>query len=320
MPPCAVPPMLFLILDTIAARARLVLPVGLVLGILGGLVAPDLAPALQGLVAPVVVALLFLGVLRLGPEGVRAGLYGWRGGVIAVLALQLALPVAAVLGGQAIGLGGVVLAGVVLVLAAAPITGSPNLAILSGASGAVALRQLVLGTALLPLTALPAFLLMPGWGAPQEVVVIVARLLVLIGLAGGLGLWLRHRGIVGGDPRSLRAIDGLATLLLAVIVIALMGAVGPALLSGSGAWIMLAGVLALGFGLQAGVLVVMHKRAPLVEVASLSQAAGNRNIALFLGVLPASVAADLFVFIGLYQIPMYLTPLVMGWVYRRMEP
>ncbi len=320
MPPCAVPPMLFLILDTIAARARLVLPVGLVLGILGGLVAPDLAPALQGLVAPVVVALLFLGVLRLGPEGVRAGLYGWRGGVIAVLALQLALPVAAVLGGQAIGLGGVVLAGVVLVLAAAPITGSPNLAILSGASGAVALRQLVLGTALLPLTALPAFLLMPGWGAPQEVVVIVLRLLVLIGLAGGLGLWLRHRGIVGGDPRSLRAIDGLATLLLAVIVIALMGAVGPALLSGSGAWIMLAGVLALGFGLQAGVLVVMHKRAPLVEVASLSQAAGNRNIALFLGVLPASVAADLFVFIGLYQIPMYLTPLVMGWVYRRMEP
>jgi len=320
MPPCAVPPMLFLILDTIAARARLVLPVGLVLGILGGLVAPDLAPALQGLVAPVVVALLFLGVLRLGPEGVRAGLYGWRGGVIAVLALQLALPVAAVLGGQAIGLGGVVLAGVVLVLAAAPITGSPNLAILSGASGAVALRQLVLGTALLPLTALPVFLLMPGWGAPQEVVVIVARLLVLIGLAGGLGLWLRHRGIVGGDPRSLRAIDGLATLLLAVIVIALMGAVGPALLSGSGAWIMLAGVLALGFGLQAGVLVVMHKRAPLVEVASLSQAAGNRNIALFLGVLPASVAADLFVFIGLYQIPMYLTPLVMGWVYRRMEP
>lgn len=320
MPPCAVPPMLFLILDTIAARARLVLPVGLVLGILGGLVAPDLAPALQGLVAPVVVALLFLGVLRLGPEGVRAGLYGWRGGVIAVLALQLALPVAAVLGGQAIGLGGVVLAGVVLVLAAAPITGSPNLAILSGASGAVALRQLVLGTALLPLTALPAFLLMPGWGAPQEVVVIVLRLLVLIGLAGGLGLWLRHRGIVGGDPRSLRAIDGLATMLLAVIVIALMGAVGPALLSGSGAWIMLAGVLALGFGLQAGVLVVMHKRAPLVEVASLSQAAGNRNIALFLGVLPASVAADLFVFIGLYQIPMYLTPLVMGWVYRRMEP
>ncbi len=310
--------MLFAILDYLAQRARHVLLWGLALGILTGLVAPQMAVALQWAVAPIVATLLFLAVLRLGPEGVRAGLQGWRQGVVMVLALQLVVPVVVVLGARGLGLEGALLVGVVLVLAAAPITGSPNLAILSGASGAVALRQLVLGTALLPVTVLPVFLLMPGLGAPLEVLAIVARLLVLIALAGVLGLWLRARGIVGGDAQSLRAIDGCATLLLAAIVIALMGAVGPALVSGLEGWGVLALVLGLGFGMQAALLFALRRHLALTEAAALSQAAGNRNVALFLGVLPIGMASELFLFIGLYQIPMYLTPAVMGWVYQRM--
>lgn len=310
--------MLFALLDALARRARHVLLWGLALGILAGLIAPDMALALQWAVAPIVATLLFLAVLRLGPEGVRGGLQGWRQGLAVVLLMQLAVPVVALLAGRALGLEGVLLVGIVLVLAAAPITGSPNLAIMSGASGAVALRQLVLGTALLPLTTLPVFLLMPGLGAPTEVLAIVLRLLLLIAVSGALGLWLRARGIVRGDARSRRAIDGSATLLLAAIVIALMGAVGPALVSGVHAWGILALVLGLGFGMQLAMLLSLRQSLPLPDVAALSQAAGNRNVALFLGVLPLGMASELFLFIGLYQIPMYLTPLVMGRVYLRM--
>ena len=39
--------------------------------------------------------------------------------------------------------------------------------------------------------------------------------------------------------------------------------------------------------------------------------AANRNVALFLGVLPPALVADLLLFIGCYQIPMYLTPLIL---------
>ncbi|TVS01257.1 MAG: hypothetical protein EA407_12530 [Rhodobacteraceae bacterium] len=310
--------MLFAVLDYLAQRARHVLLWGLALGILTGLVAPQMAVALQWAVAPIVATLLFLAVLRLGPEGLRAGLHGWRQGLVMVLALQLVVPVVVVLGARGLGLDGALLVGVVLVLAAAPITGSPNLAILSGASGAVALRQLVLGTALLPVTVLPVFLLMPGLGATLEVLAIAARLLVLIALAGVLGLWLRARGIVGGNARSLRVIDGCATLLLAAIVIALMGAVGPALVSGLEGWGVLALALGLGFGMQAALLFALRRHLPMSEAAALSQAAGNRNVALFLGVLPIGMVSEFFLFIGLYQIPMYLTPAVMGWVYQRM--
>ena len=39
--------------------------------------------------------------------------------------------------------------------------------------------------------------------------------------------------------------------------------------------------------------------------------AGNRNIALFLVALPAETTDALLLFIGAYQVPMYLTPMLM---------
>ena len=306
-------------LQWFAQQGRHVLMAGLALGILAGLLLPDLVHMLQVIIAPVVVTLLFLAFLRLGPGGVRAGVQGWRGGVLAVLALQLALPLVAALGFRVLEVDSPLALGVVLVLAAAPITGSPNLAILSGVSAPTALRQLVLGTLLLPATVLPVFLLVPGLGAVREVMGIVAQLLGVIVLACALGLWLRARGIVQATPGSLAAIDASATLLLGVIVIALMGAVGPALLSGGTVWAVLALVLALGFGLQLVTILLARGRLPDPQAAALGQVAGNRNIALFLGVLPPALASDLFLFIGLYQIPMYLTPLVMGRVYGRLR-
>ena len=44
--------------------------------------------------------------------------------------------------------------------------------------------------------------------------------------------------------------------------------------------------------------------------------AGNRNIALFLVALPPEVTDPILIFIGCYQIPMYLTPMVMARLYR----
>jgi len=301
----------------LARQGRQVLLAGLVLGVVVGLVLPDLAGTLQKLVAPVVVTLLFLAVLRLGPEGVRAGLAGWRAGVLSVLALQLLLPCLAVGVLLVLQVEAIWAFGLVLVLAAAPISGSPNLAIMSGASAPTALRQLVMGTLLLPATALPVFLVTPGLGASAEVLAIVLRLLVVIAVVGALGLWLRTSGRVTASTRSLSVIDGCATLLLALIVIALMGAVGPALVEGAQGWVLLLGVLVLGFGLQIATLLVAYGRMPDSDAAALGQVAGNRNIALFLGVLPPALASDLMLFIGLYQIPMYLTPAVMGWVYAR---
>jgi hypothetical protein len=44
---------------------------------------------------------------------------------------------------------------------------------------------------------------------------------------------------------------------------------------------------------------------------------GNRNIALFLTALPAVTTEPLLLFIGCYQIPMYLTLIIMRRFYQR---
>jgi hypothetical protein len=49
-----------------------------------------------------------------------------------------------------------------------------------------------------------------------------------------------------------------------------------------------------------------HAAAPLAIVA------GNRNLALFLGVVPPETVMPLLLFVGCYQVPMYLTPMLIG--------
>jgi hypothetical protein len=51
------------------------------------------------------------------------------------------------------------------------------------------------------------------------------------------------------------------------------------------------------------------------RVVALSVAAGNRSIALFLVALPPEMMAPLLLFIGCYQLPMFLTPFVMKRLY-----
>ncbi len=303
-------------LDHCARQGRVVLVAGLVAGVGLGLVAPAVAEASRVVIAPMVVLLLFLAVLRLGPEGVRAGLRGIGKALGVTLVLQLALPVMAALAFLLLGWHGAAALGIVLLLAAAPITGSPNIAIMSGGDPVPALRQLVLGTALLPFTVIPVFALVPSFGEPAQVAAIVIRLLGIIALAGGLALLLRLKGTVPGHDRALRRMDGLAALILGVVVVAIMGAVGPALREGGAVWGLLALVLAVNFALQAGTALLAHATGSDSTVAPLGIVAGNRNIALFLSVLPAALVDELLLFIGLYQIPMYLTPLVMAPFYR----
>lgn len=290
----------------------------LISGLVMGIALPDLAQMMRPLIAPMVVLLLFLAVLRLGPDGVRGGLQGVHRATGAVLLGQLVLPLLAVAVFMSLGcLGHPLALGVVLMLAAAPITGSPNLAIMVGAAPAPALRQLVLGTALLPLTALPVFWFTPAFGSPAAVFRAVAELLALILLAGGLALGLRLRKIVRGGAATEASLDGLAAIILGVVVVALMSAVGPALLGGGGFWGVLAVVMLANLALQIGASALAVRHTPEAAPA-MGITAGNRNVALFLGVLPDGAVDDLLLFIGVYQIPMYLTPLLLtGW-YRRM--
>lgn len=302
---------------SIARHGKLLLVAGLVAGI----ALPDLALAFRPTIAPMIVALLFVAVLRLGPEGLRAGVRGLHKAVGVSLICQLALPLAAAGVFAALGVLAHPLAtGVVLALAAAPITGSPNITLMVGGDPAPALRQLVIGTALLPLTALPVFFVMPAFGSPLSVGRAAGELLLIIAVAGGLAIMLRRLRIVPGTDSAYAAMDAIAAILLGLVVIGLMSAVGPALLGDTPGFLAaLAVVFVLNFSIQIAAATMVARTDPRAAPA-IGIVAGNRNIALFLSVLPQTTADELLLFIGCFQIPMYLTPfLLSGWYRRRVS-
>jgi len=292
------------VIAALARSGRYMLPGGLAVGLLS----PALTDAMRPTIGPVVVILLFLAVLRIGPEGLRIGRSGLVHAGLRALVLQLALPLAVALPLVALGLlDGSFALGAVLFLCAAPLTGAAHFAVMAGGDPAPALRQTVIGTVLLPFTVVPVFALAPAFGGASEVIAAVLRLLAVIVAAGGLALWLRSRGIVRGTAQVMTAIDAIAAVLLAAVVIGIMSAVGQTLRDDPWAFCRaMAFVCAIGFGLQA-LAVLIVRDGP--DRPALAVVAGNRNVALFLGVLPAGVTDDLLLLIGCFQVPMYLTPL-----------
>lgn len=296
-----------------ARHGRLVL----ILGLVAGMALPDVALAMKPWIGEMVAGLLFLAALRVGPRQAVGALRDIGASVGLAVLFQIVFPLAAIALLALSGWEGTLATGLVLALAAAPITGSPNLAILTRNDPAPALRQLVIGTALLPLTVIPVFWLTPAFGDPSAVIGAAGRLMLLIALAAGLAFLVRATVLREPSATALQSIDGASAIALAVVVVGLMSAVGPALIATPALFAATLGVAcAANFIIQVVVATVLRRAGKLEIAAPLAIVAGNRNVALFLTVLPAAVTDPLLLFIGCYQIPMYLTPAVLGRFYR----
>ena len=186
-------------------------------------------------------------------------------------------------------------------------TGAPNFAIMNGADPAPAMRLLVIGTALFPVLVLPVFWLLPQLGGAEG---LRASMILVFVILASVGSGFALRRVFDGQIGQVeeRALDGVTAIALAVIVVGLISALGPLLRENPfrlAGWVI--AVFCLNIGLQVAVFYMYRGPARV----ALSMIAGNRNVALFLIALPEHVIEPLLIFIGCYQIPMYLTPLIM---------
>lgn len=282
----------------------------LVLGLLAGVTLPGVAAALKPALPLMVAGLVFISALRIGMRAALGNLRQARHSLGLVLVLQLGIPLTLIallsLSGWQGSPVGVAL---VLAMSAPAISGAPAFTVMLGHDPAPAMRLLILGTAILPVTILPIFWLAPSLGGPAEAILAAMRLLLTIVFATAAAFVLRRRFFPDPGPEVTRALDGLAALALALIVIGLMAAVGPTLRSEP---VALTGWLALAFAINFGMQIAARS---LGTGTSVGIIAGNRNIALFLVALPASVTDPVLTFIGCYQVPMYLTPILMQRLY-----
>lgn len=304
------------VLELAARQGRMLL----ILGLLAGIGLPGLAAALRPWIGEMIAVLMFLAALRIGPRQALGAARDLRLTLVLVLLFQLCMPLLVAASFLGLGWSGTLATALVLVVAASPITGSPNLTMMTGHDPAPALRLLIAGTALLPLTVLPVFWLMPELSDASQVLAAAGRLLLII--LGATGIAFLFHGVLmrkGGADASA-AIDGASAIAMGVVVVGLMSAVGPAIRHDpSGLALNLMIAFAINFGLQIAVVIVLQALRKNHIAVPVAVVAGNRNMALFLTALPVAIMDPLLLFIGCYQIPMYLTPTLLGPLFRRIE-
>lgn len=284
----------------------------LVVGLVAGFLLPGIAAAMKPALPTMVAFLVFVSALRIGARDALGGLRDARDSLRLVVLLQVAVPLFAIGVFWGLGwLGSLFAAAAILALCGSSISGGPAFTVMLGHRPEQALRLLILGTMLLPLTILPVFWLTPGLGDAGQVVLSALRLTAVLAVAIGLAFAVRRALFPEPTAQVTQALDGLAALTLAVIVVGLMAAVGPALRTDP---VTLLPWVALVFAVNIGQQVAA--RLAGASVAG-SVVAGNRNIALFLVALPADIIEPLLLFVGCYQIPMYLTPVLMKRFYAR---
>jgi ACR3 family arsenite transporter len=163
----------------------------------------------------------------------------------------------------------------------------------------------------------PVFLLMPQLGTVETIIWTAFKLFVTIGASTLAAMVVRRFLLPDLSANARQSLDGVSAIVLAVFVVGLMEAAARVLFSDPLAmlgWLVFA--CAANFGMQLAAYFALGRSMLPEARTAVSIVAGNRNIALFLVSLPPDVTAPLLVFIGCYQIPMYLTPLVMRPLYR----
>lgn len=317
--------MLLRALQFCGQHARWILPLGLV----GGFTLPVAAGPSSHLIGPGIWLLLFLSVLRLSSATTldlslarlsSVKISSFTGLISTVLIAQLAFPLLVFGVAKAAGIPDIWCLAATLVAAASPISGSPNLVALMGGDAVLALRWLIAGTVLLPLTCLPVLVLVIADQPFTGLLVPSLKLLLLIGTATlsavAVQQLAQHRHIA----LSPSALDGAAAITLALIVVGLMSALHAPDTTLHDFLIALGVAIAINVGFQCSGASASRllKHTPQSTIST-GVIYGNRNIALYLTALPASSTEPLLLFIACYQIPMYLTPLIGDFFYRRLE-
>lgn len=296
-----------------ARHGRLVL----VLGLIAGMALPGVAQAMKPWLPHMLAVLLFIAALRIGPEQAMGTLSDLKTILAIVGIYQIVVPLIVVFILLALDISGPLATALILMTAASSISAGSNITLLTGNDPAPALRLLVVGTAALPLTVMPVFWLTPAIGSTSAVIMISLRLLVIIVLATLAAFTVRRLWLRAPKKETIEAIDGLSAFSLAVIVIGLMSALGPALKTDlTSVFVTLAAVFAANFGFQILAWLVLRSAGVTRERVAFSVAAGNRNMALFLVALPAEITDPMLLFLACYQFPMYLTPLLLARLYK----
>lgn len=286
-----------------------------------GLALPGLAADLKPYLGPSIVFMLILAFLRVDPAELRR--HWTRPGLTAAAVVWCMLVVPAVLCTLALMLGvGHRMPGLffmlVLQLAAPGLISSPALAALLGLDVALTLAALLLGAAIVPLTAG----LFTHFFLGQALISPAGFALKLFAIIAGSALTAAIVRRIAGSPfieAQRERIDGLSVLAMALFAIAAMDGVAAHIRSAPE---LVAGLLALSFVLALGQIAVtalVFRPAGRARALAIGLIAASRNMGLMLTATGFSVPETAWLYFALAQFPIYLLPHLLKPLARRVQ-
>jgi len=299
-------------LVAIGKQGKWVLPTGL----LAALLFPSIATRMQVAIGPLLVVLLVISFLQINGHANEAWSDQLLRSVALIVCIQLIVPIVLLLLMRFMLVPLEWQIPVTLVAAASCITGGPSIVMMLGGNGMFSIRHLVVSTLLLPITALPVLALLPLYSSTSMLFRTSIMLTLVVFGAYVVAKLIRTYVLRAYDLQQRQCLDGLSAIFLALIVLGLMAAIHtawstPAFLLTTLFWACVVNVVLQVLGVVFNHLFSMD--VPIV----LGVMTGNRAVAIFLTALPASSYQPFLLFIACYQIPMYLTPLLGSYFYKR---
>ena len=304
------------VLRRMGRKATTLLPLSLAIG----LAFQNVAAASRVLLWPLAVALLMLALARMDWSRILDLLR--RPGLALALALVnlVVVPLAVWPIWQALGLWPGLVAALCLSAMAPGIISAATTATFLRLDASLALLLTLFTNFLVPFTLPPLALWLLGLDLHIGALDLSLRLATIVVIAG-VGAFLIRRWIGPRMAEAAPALDGLSVVVLMIFAIPLMdgvvaqAAAQPLKLAGfvGGAFV---GMILCNLVVAGGTLPFLDRRVALTA----GYCSGGRHNALLMAVLPASVDADIFLFIAAVQFPIYIIPTLLQPVYRRLLP
>jgi BASS family bile acid:Na+ symporter len=258
-------------------------------------------------------------LLRVDPAQVLA--YLRRPVLVAAMTawLLLAMPVIAYAVAMAAGLDGPLGAALVISATGCAATSSPAFARLVGLDGEISLVVAVVTTLLVPFTAPPLALGLMGIDLAISLPGLMARLALVVGLPLLVSIAIRRLVAAATLHRLGGAVDGAVVWLVVLYGFGVMDGMLARLMAEPG-WVIggLALAFAVNLGMNAATALAFAPAGRRVALAG-GLLAGNRNMALYLAVLPAATDERILLFFALCQFPLFLSPFLLRPVYARLR-
>ncbi len=285
-------------------------------GVFLGVLVPPLAAALQDVVTPVVFSLMTLVLLRVDTAQVvgylrRPVLVGALLAWVLVVSPLFVFALTWVFGFQ-----GTLAAAVVIMATGCAATSSPAFARLVGLDGEISLVVAVLSTLLVPFTAPPLALGLLGIDLSISLGALMTRLALVVGLPLVLSILIRRLAGPARLARYGRSVDGAVVLLVVLYGFGVMDGMAARILADP-LWVAGGTLLAFlgNFGLNALTALVFQPLGGARVALAAGLLSGNRNMSLYIAVLPATTHPDILLFFALCQFPLFLSPILLRPVY-----